>query len=93
LRRAKIIEKYHILEIFALKTIIFECSITGLTPYVARVVGRMSEGMRIHISNTTKNLLDKIGGFRCEYRGVLELGVSLNTHIIFELPSLPFLIL
>ena len=36
----------------------------------------MSEGVRIHISDTTKHLLDKLGGFRCEYRGVLDLGVS-----------------
>ena len=62
-----------------------------MTPYVARVVGRMSEGTRIHISNTTKHLLDKIGGFRCEYRGILELGVSLNTHILSKLHPFTFL--
>ena len=52
--------------------------VVGLTPDIARVVGRMSEGDRIHISDTTKHLLDKLGGFRCEYRGVLDLGVSRN---------------
>ena len=53
-------------------------SVVGLTPDIARVVGRMSEGDRIHISDTTKHLLDKLGGFRCEYRGVLDLGVSIQ---------------
>ena len=55
-----------------------DCSVIGLTPFIARVVGRMSEGARIHISDTAKHLLDKLGGFRCEYRGVLDLGVRLN---------------
>ena len=57
-------------------------SVVGLTPDIARVVGRMSEGDRIHISDTTKHLLDKLGGFRCEYRGVLDLGVSINHQSI-----------
>ena len=53
-------------------------SVVGYTAHIARMVGRMSEGMRIHISNTTKHLLDKVGGFRCEYRGVLDVGVSMQ---------------
>ena len=39
------------------------------------MVARMSEDMKINISSTTKQLLDKIGGFRCEYYGILDLGV------------------
>ena len=35
----------------------------------------MGEGMRIHMSGVSKALLDKVGGFRCEYRGLLDLGV------------------
>ena len=52
-------------------------SVIGLTPYITRVIGRMSEGTRIHISETTKHLLVKLGGFRCEYREVLDLEVSI----------------
>ena len=54
------------------------CSIVGLTSYITRVVGRMGEENRIHISETTKDVLDKLGGFRCEYRAVLDLGVRLD---------------
>ena len=46
------------------------------TSNLARIVERMGEGMRIHLSGTSKNLLDEVGGFRCEYRGLLDLGVS-----------------
>ena len=53
-------------------------SIVGLTSYITRVVGRMGEENRIHISETTKDVLDKLGGFRCEYRAVLDLGVCLK---------------
>ena len=53
-------------------------SIVGLTSYITRVVGRMGEENRIHISETTKDVLDKLGGFRCEYRAVLDLGVCLD---------------
>ena len=48
------------------------------TSNVARVIEKMGEGMRIHISGPSKALLDKVGGFRCEYRGLLDLGVSLQ---------------
>ena len=46
------------------------------TSDMARIVERMGEGMRIHLSGTSKTLLDEVGGFRCEYRGLLDLGVS-----------------
>ena len=36
--------------------------------------------MKIHISETTKAFLDKMDGFRCDYRGVFDLGVSLFVH-------------
>ena len=32
--------------------------------------------MRILISETTKHVLDKLGGFRCDYRGILDIEVS-----------------
>jgi len=38
-------------------------------------VEKSGEGLRIHISEATKRLLDDFGGFRIEYRGVLDLGV------------------
>ena len=46
------------------------------TSDMARLVEKMGEGMRIHLSGTSKNLLDEVGGFRCEYRGLLDMGVS-----------------
>ena len=50
-------------------------SAIGFTSFVAHMVTRMGEGMKIHISETTKRLLDKVGGFSCEYRGIIDLGV------------------
>ena len=47
------------------------------TANLARIIEKRGEGMRIHVSATSKNLLDQVGGFRCEYRGLLDLGVSL----------------
>ena len=38
--------------------------VMGDTAAVARVMEKMGEGMRIHISSTTKELLDKFGGYR-----------------------------
>ena len=52
------------------------------TANIARVMEKMGEGMRIHISSISKELLDKIGGYQCESRGVLDLGVrNLNSFI------------
>ena len=47
------------------------------TANVARKMEQLGEGMKIHISETSKFLLDKVGGFRCDYRGTLDIGVSL----------------
>ena len=57
------------------------------TSDMARMVEKMGEGMRIHLSGTSKNLLDEVGGFRCEYRGLLDLGVSSDcvTGLLFTL--------
>ena len=38
--------------------------------------------MRIHVSETTKHLLDKVGGFRCDYRGIFDLEVLNSDYII-----------
>ena len=46
------------------------------TANIARVMEKMGEGMRIHISSVSKVLLDKVGGYQCESRGVLDLGVG-----------------
>jgi class 3 adenylate cyclase len=56
---------------------------------VARALEQQGEGMRIHIrclvsslftvsvhSKTSKELLDRVGGFRCDCRGVMEFQVS-----------------
>ena len=68
---------------------------------ICRVMEKMGEGMRIHISSISKELLDmvafkqihqntcyiyitkytlplldQVGGFRCDYRGALDLGVT-----------------
>ena len=54
------------------------------TSNVARVMEKMGEGMRIHTSGVTKALLDQVGGFRCEYRGLLDLGV-MTCHVLIVL--------
>jgi len=46
------------------------------TGNLARVMEKMGEGMRIHISSISKELLDMVGGFRCDYRGALDLGAN-----------------
>ena len=46
------------------------------TANVARVMEKMGEGMRIHISSTSKELLDKVGGYQCDSQRILDLGVS-----------------
>ena len=38
--------------------------VMGDTAAVARVMEKMGEGMRIHISSVSKELLDKLGGYR-----------------------------
>jgi len=48
--------------------------IMSKTLAVARRIESLGEGMRIHISEDSKQLLDKVGGFRCDYHGTLELG-------------------
>ena len=52
------------------------------TANIARVMEKMGEGMRIHISSTSKALLDKVGGYRCDSRGILDLGVSRGFQVI-----------
>ena len=42
---------------------------------------KLGDGMKIHISEDSKNLLDTVGGFRCDYRGTLELGVNIKLAI------------
>ena len=49
-------------------------SVMGETVNVANMVERMSEGMKIHITKTTKNLLAGSGKFRTEYRGIMDIG-------------------
>ncbi|XP_065560330.1 receptor-type guanylate cyclase gcy-27-like isoform X3 [Artemia franciscana] len=44
----------------------------GDTINVASRMESNSEPMKIHISQTTKWLLDKLGGYMCEYRGTTE---------------------
>ena len=38
--------------------------VMGDTAAIARVMEKMGEGMRIHISSSAKDLLEKIGGYR-----------------------------
>ena len=75
--------------------------IMSKTLAVARRIESLGEGMRIHISEVrnlvqitftikhfsqdSKQLLDKVGGFRCDYHGTLELGVSLAFEKNFSL--------
>ena len=45
------------------------------TTNVARQMLKHGEGMRILVSEASKILMDKVGGFRCEPQGVLDLKV------------------
>ena len=45
------------------------------TTIVARQILKHGEGMRILVSETSKILLDKVGGFRCEHQGALDMKV------------------
>ena len=47
----------------------------GDTTNIAHMVEKMGEGMKIHMSGKSKHLLDKVGGYRTEYRGILDMGV------------------
>ena len=51
------------------------------TALIARKLMKLGDGMKIHISEDSKNLLDTVGGFRCDYRGTLELGVNIKLAI------------
>merc|ERR1712130_101531 len=44
--------------------------------HIASQLERTGEAMRIHVSSESKTLLDKVGGFRCEPRGTIHLGVT-----------------
>ena len=50
----------------------------GDTVNVALMVEKMGEGMKIHMSGTAKNQLEQVGGFRTEYRGILDMGQKLG---------------
>jgi hypothetical protein len=54
------------------------------TATVAKEIEKQGEGMRILISEASKKLLDKVGGFRCDPRGPLDLAVytHFSCHII-----------
>ena len=54
------------------------------TANIAREIERHGEGMRILISETSRRLIDKVGGFRCESRGVLDIKVTIiGTKVVF----------
>merc|ERR1711892_36329 len=46
------------------------------TVSIAREIEKQGEGMRILISQASKLLLDKVGGFRCDPRGTLDLSTK-----------------
>ena len=52
----------------------FVFSVMGDTVNIANTVEKMGEGMRIHMSRASKLLLAKVGGFRTEYRGIVDIG-------------------
>ena len=58
------------------------------TADIAREIEKQGEGMRILLSQASKQLLDKVGGFRCEPRGTLNLAVSIA--ICYDLQCVSF---
>ena len=57
---------------------VYVISVMGDTVNVALMVEKMGEGMKIHMSGTAKNQLEQVGGFRTEYRGILDMGQKLG---------------
>ena len=51
------------------------------TSHIAREIEKQGEGMRILISEASRRLIDKVGGFRCESRGLLEIKVQSETFL------------
>ena len=54
---------------------IYRYRLFGSTLEIASHLNEIGKPMKIHISSETKQLLDSIGGFRIEYRGVFEIKV------------------
>ena len=54
----------------------------GSTLEIASRLNDIGKPMKIHISSETKQLLDSIGGFRIEYRGVFEIKVKYNLFVV-----------
>ena len=48
------------------------------TMNIAREIQKQGQGMRILVSDTSKRLLDKVGGFKCESRGQIDIKVELQ---------------
>ena len=57
------------------------------TALVAREIEKQGEGMRILISETSMRLIQKVGGFRCESRGTLDVKVQYPVHNFLKNPQ------
>lgn len=56
----------------------------GDTVNTASRMESSGEAFRIHISHTTYELLQRLGGFICEQRGMTEIKVTYTLNIIFS---------
>ena len=61
---------------------IYRYRLFGSTLEIASRLNDIGKPMKIHISSETKQLLDSIGGFRIEYRGVFEIKVKYNLFVV-----------
>ncbi|XP_042214992.1 uncharacterized protein LOC121861389 isoform X1 [Homarus americanus] len=50
----------------------------GDTVNVASRMESTGEAMKVHVSQSTKEILDQLGGYTCEFRGYQEVKVSVN---------------
>ena len=73
-KRAKVVEQFKQLQ--------------AETDSVMKILNEPEVIRQIQQSRDSKQLLDKVGGFRCDYHGTLELGVSLGFVKIFLLTNL-----
>ena len=61
------------------KATLFDSSILGEAADVAQLIHVMGEAMKIHISQATRVILGRMGGYRTEYRGILDMGEKLGS--------------
>jgi len=56
----------------------------GDTVNTASRMESTSQAYRIHVSESSANILNKLGGYKLEFRGITELKVTIDLNLIKE---------